>query len=62
MYSNKQEKAESTMAEAKSLKDLMRIRLHNRELLASINGNLGTVLGFKKKPVKISLIKRLSLC
>ena len=37
------------MAEAKSLKDLMRIRAHNREFLDSINGNLGTALGFKKK-------------
>jgi len=37
------------MAEAKSLKDLMRIRAHNRQYLDSINGNLGTALGFKKK-------------
>ena len=37
------------MPEAQSLKDLMRIRAHNRELLDSINGNLGTALGFKKR-------------
>lgn len=37
------------MSEAKSLKDLMRIRAHNRNFLDSINGNLGTALGFKKK-------------
>ena len=37
------------MAEAKSLKDLMRIRAHNRQFLDSINGTLGTALGFKKK-------------
>lgn len=36
------------MPEAASLRDLMRIRSHNRELLDSINGNLGTALGFKK--------------
>jgi len=27
----------------------MCIRAHNRELLESVNGNLGTALGFKKK-------------
>jgi hypothetical protein len=37
------------MAEAKSLIELMQIRAHNREFLDSINGNLGTALGFKKK-------------
>lgn len=37
------------MAEAKSIKDLMCIRAHNRQFLDSINGNLGTALGFKKK-------------
>lgn len=37
------------MSEAKSLKDLMRIRAHNRQFLDSINGTLGTALGFKKK-------------
>lgn len=37
------------MPEAKSLKDLMRIREHNRELLESISHNLGTALGFKKR-------------
>lgn len=37
------------MAEAKSLKDLMRTRTHNRQFLDSINGTLGTALGFKKK-------------
>ena len=37
------------MAEAKSLKDLMRIRAHNRQFLDSINSNLGTALGFKRK-------------
>ena len=36
------------MSEAQSLKDLMRIRAHNREFFDSINGNLGTALGFKK--------------
>jgi len=36
------------MAEAKSLLDLMRIRAHNRRLLDSLNGNLGTALGCKK--------------
>ncbi len=37
------------MAEAKSIRDLMRIRAHNRQFLDSINGTLGTALGFKKK-------------
>src|SRR5574341_1116960 len=37
------------MSEAKSLKDLMRIRVHNREFLESINNKLGTALGFKKR-------------
>lgn len=37
------------MSEAKSLKDLMRIRAHNREFLESINHNLGTAIGFKKR-------------
>src|SRR5262245_31428586 len=36
------------MSEAKSLRDLMRIRAHNKEYLDSINGTLGTALGFKK--------------
>ncbi len=36
------------MSEATSLEDLMRIRAHNRAFLDSINGNLGTALGFKK--------------
>jgi hypothetical protein len=37
--------------EAKSLRDLMRIRAYdsNRELLECINSNLGTALGFKKR-------------
>lgn len=37
------------MPEANSLEDLMRIRAHNRQLLDSINGNLGTAIGFKKR-------------
>ncbi len=37
------------MAEAKSLNDLMQIRAHNRDFIDSINGTLGTALGFKKK-------------
>lgn len=37
------------MPQARTLRDLMRIRAHNRDLLESINGNLGTALGFKKK-------------
>ncbi|MCJ7445853.1 MAG: hypothetical protein MUO26_15255 [Methanotrichaceae archaeon] len=39
------------MSRAKSLLDLMRIRAHppNRELLESVNNNLGTALGFKKR-------------
>lgn len=37
------------MSQAKSLLDLMRIRAHNKDYLESINGNLGTALGFKKK-------------
>ena len=37
------------MPEAKSLRDLMRIRAHNREFLDEINSNLGTAVGFKKK-------------
>jgi hypothetical protein len=36
------------MPEAKSLKELMQIRAHNRDFLDSINASLGTVLGFKK--------------
>ncbi|NIQ37626.1 MAG: hypothetical protein GTN81_03430 [Proteobacteria bacterium] len=36
------------MAQAQTLRDLMRIRAHNREFLDSINSNLGTALGFKK--------------
>lgn len=36
------------MPQAQSLRDLMRIRAHNRELLDDINGTLGTALGFKK--------------
>lgn len=37
------------MPQAKSLLDLMRIRAHNREVLESIEGNLGTALGFKRR-------------
>ena len=37
------------MPEAQSLRDLMRIRAHNRQFLDSINGNHGTALGFKKR-------------
>ena len=37
------------MPQAKTPRDLMRIRAHNRDFLESINGNLGTALGFKKK-------------
>ena len=37
------------MPEAQSLGDLMRIRAHNRDFLDSINGKLGTALGFKKR-------------
>lgn len=37
------------MPQASSLLDLMRIRAHNRSFLDSINGNLGTALGFKKR-------------
>jgi hypothetical protein len=37
------------MSRAKSLRDLMRIRAHNREFLKSIDGNLGTALGYKKR-------------
>lgn len=40
---------EATMTEAQSLEDLMRIRAHNRRLLDSINGTLGTALGLKKR-------------
>lgn len=40
------------MPAAQTLKDLMRIRAHNRDFLESINGNLGTALGFKKKTGK----------
>lgn len=36
------------MAEAKSIGDLMRIRAQNRQFLDSINGTLGTALGYKK--------------
>jgi hypothetical protein len=36
------------MAQAQSLKDLMKIRQHFRSFFDSINGNLGTALGFKK--------------
>jgi len=36
------------MPAATSLRDLMRIRAHNRAFLDSINGNLGTALGFRK--------------
>jgi hypothetical protein len=35
------------MAEARSLSDLMKIRLHNSDYLDSVNANLGTALGFK---------------
>lgn len=37
------------MPQAKSIRDLMRIRAHNREFLESINWNLGTALGRKKR-------------
>jgi hypothetical protein len=37
------------MALAKTLADLFRIRAHNRDYLESINGNLGTALGFKHR-------------
>jgi hypothetical protein len=37
------------MPNAKSLKDLLRIRSENQKYLSSIEGNLGTALGFKKK-------------
>ena len=37
------------MPDAQSLRDLMRIRAHNRDFLDSINGSLGTALGFKKR-------------
>lgn len=37
------------MPDARSLADLMRIRAHNRDLLDSFNGSLGTALGFKKR-------------
>ena len=37
------------MPEARSLRDLMRIRAHNRDFLDSINGTLGTALGYKKR-------------
>jgi hypothetical protein len=37
------------MPDAKSLKDLLLIRSENRQYLDSINGNLGSALGFKKK-------------
>jgi hypothetical protein len=39
------------MPQAKSLRDLMRIRAHNpnRKFLKSIDDNLGTALGFKKR-------------
>ncbi len=37
------------MPQAESLKDLMQIRAHHRQFLDSINGNLGTALGFKKR-------------
>ena len=36
------------MATAKSLRDLLRIREANREYIASISGNLGSALGFKR--------------
>lgn len=37
------------MPRAKSLRDLMLIRAQNRDYLESINSNLGTALGFKKR-------------
>jgi hypothetical protein len=37
------------MPDAKSLKELLLIRNENREYLDSINGNLGSALGFKKR-------------
>lgn len=36
------------MPEAKSLRDLLKIRAYNREKLDAINGNLGTAIGLKK--------------
>lgn len=36
------------MPAARSLADLMRIRAHNRSYLESLNGTLGTALGFKR--------------
>lgn len=36
------------MKQAENLEELMKIRAHNRSLLDSFNGNLGTALGFKK--------------
>ena len=54
------------MAEAKSLKDLMRIRVHNREFLDSINDGLGTALeggqaevGKEVEPAVDELVERL---
>lgn len=37
------------MSRARSLRDLMKIRSHNREFLDSINGTLGTALGLQEE-------------
>jgi len=37
------------MANAKSLRDLLRIRFANRDLIEQVNGNLGSAVGFKYK-------------
>jgi hypothetical protein len=37
------------MRQANSLEDLMRLRAHHRAFFDTINGNLGTALGFKKR-------------
>ena len=36
------------MPEAKSLRDLLRIRAANRDIIEKVSGNLGSALGFKK--------------
>ena len=36
------------MPDAKNLQDLLRIRAANRDLIDSVNGNLGSALGFKR--------------
>jgi hypothetical protein len=37
------------MANANSLRDLLRIRFENRDLIEQVNGNLGSAVGFKYK-------------